>query len=258
MTNKPHPALHLSQLTVNYDRTPALWDVSCDIPSGKLVGIIGPNGAGKSTLIKAILGLVKPLSGKMEVLGLPSYKAQPKIAYVPQKESVDWDFPITVRNLVMMGRYGKIGLFRRPKAADWAAVDHYLEQVGMSSYASRQISQLSGGQQQRAFIARALAQEADVYFMDEPFAGIDLATESALMQLFRSLIAQGKTLFIVHHDLNTVEEYFNWVILLNVRLIASGKISEAFTPHHLNSCYGKSYALLDEAIKLSQSKTIGG
>ncbi len=250
-------ALNIRQLTVNYDATPALWDVSLEVPSGKLVEIIGPNGAGKSTLIKAILGSVKTLSGKIEVLGRTYKEAQSSIAYVPQRESVDWDFPITVRNLVMMGRYGKLGLFKRPSKKDWEAVDRCLDLVGMTPYAHRQISQLSGGQQQRTFIARALAQEAQVYFMDEPFAGIDIATESTLMNIFRGLIKEGKTLFIVHHDLTTVESYFDWAIVLNIRLVACGKVSEAFTPRTLNACYGKSAALLDEALRLSRSKSSG-
>lgn len=257
MKEEKAPALHIRQLTVNYDRTPALWDVSCDVPVGKLVGIIGPNGAGKSTLIKTILGLVKPLSGKVEILGKPINEALPHIAYVPQKETVDWDFPITVRNLVMMGRYGCLGLFKKPRSADWAIVDRYLEMVGMTQYADRQISQLSGGQQQRAFIARALAQEADVYFMDEPFVGVDIATENALMAIFRGLIKEGKTLFVVHHDLNTVERSFDWVMLLNISLVSSGPTREAFTAKTLNMCYGKSFALLDEVLKISQSKSTG-
>ncbi len=250
-------ALDIKQLTVNYDRTPALWDVSCQVPVGKLVGIIGPNGAGKSTLIRAVLGLVKPLSGRIEILGKPIKEALPQIAYVPQKETVDWDFPITVRNLVMMGRYGRLGLFKSPRAADWAIVNRYIDMVGMTAYASRQISQLSGGQQQRAFIARALAQEADIYFMDEPFVGVDLATENTLMGIFRELVKEGKTLFVVHHDLNTVERSFNWVMLLNISLVSCGPTKEAFTAETLNMCYGKSFALLDEVLKISQSKTTG-
>lgn len=252
-----HPIVEINQLTVNYDKTPVLWDVSFSIPSGLLVGIVGPNGAGKSTLIKAALGLVKPISGKVEFLGQPLKNVRQQVAYVPQRESVDWDFPVTVRDLVVMGRYGRLGLFHRPREADWAAADHYLGLVGMSSYANRQISQLSGGQQQRVFLARALLQEADVYFMDEPFTGIDLATETVIVQLLQQLRAKGKTVFVVHHDLNTVESYFDWVILLNMRLIAYGPTSEFFTPYYLNATYGKSYALFDEALKLSQQKQAG-
>lgn len=250
-------ALQVSQLSVNYDQSPVLWDISLAVPTGKLVGIIGPNGAGKSTLIKAVLGLVPPISGKVEFFGQSLADVRLRVAYVPQRESVDWDFPTTVRDLVLMGRYGRLGLFRWPRQADWAAVDHYLDTVGMSQYADRQISQLSGGQQQRAFIARALVQEADIYFMDEPFAGIDLASETVIMNILRQLRAKGKTVFVVHHDLNTIEDYFDWAILLNMRLVACGNVAEVFNPETLHATYGKSYALFDEALKLSQQRASG-
>lgn len=251
------PALQISHLTVNYDKTPVLWDVSLSIPQGSLVGIIGPNGAGKSTLIKAALGLVPPISGKVEFFGLPLKSVRQRVAYVPQRESVDWDFPITVRDLVLMGRYGRLGLFQRPRAADLAAAEHYLDKVGMLAYGDRQIGQLSGGQQQRVFIARALLQEADIYFMDEPFAGVDLATETVIMQLLHTLKSSGKTVFVVHHDLSTMERYFDWGIILNMRLVACGEVKKVFTPETLNSAYGKNYALFDEALKLSQQKNLG-
>jgi manganese/zinc/iron transport system ATP- binding protein len=260
MTKKHHEtvdSLIVNQLTVNYGKTPVLWDISLKIPQGKLVGIVGPNGAGKSTFIKAALGLIPHLSGNVEFFGQPLEKVRQRVAYVPQRETVDWDFPITVRDLVLMGRYGKLGLFRRPRQADWAEADHYLEMLGMTPYRDRQISQLSGGQQQRTFIARALLQEADIYFMDEPFAGIDLASETVIMNILRQLRDKGKTLFIVHHDLNTVESYFDWVIMLNMRLIACDKVSLSFTPETLNAAYGKNYALFDEALRLSQHKSSG-
>lgn len=264
MNLKTHPnplhepfALQIHHLTVNYDKTPVLWDISLKIPQGVLVGIIGPNGAGKSTLIKAALGLVKPISGKVDFFGKPLKQVRQKVAYVPQRESVDWDFPITVKDLVLMGRYGRLGLFKRPRAADWTAADYYLETVGMAQYGQRQISQLSGGQQQRVFLARALLQEADIYFMDEPFAGVDLATETVIMQLLQQLKVKGKTVFVVHHDLNTVEHYFDWGIMLNMRLVACGEMRQIFNSQVLNSTYGKSYALLDEALKLSQQKSAG-
>lgn len=256
-TSQQHPVLEVNQLMVNYDKTPVLWDISLKIPPGVVVGIIGPNGAGKSTLIKAVLGLIKPLSGKVEFFGKPLKHVRQRVAYVPQRESVDWDFPVTARDLVLMGRYGRLGLFNRPREADWAAADYYLDQVGMSEYAHRQISQLSGGQQQRVFLARALLQEADVYFMDEPFTGVDLATETVIVQLLHQLKEKGKTVFVVHHDLNTVESYYDHAILLNMRLIAYGPIDEVFTPHNLNATYGKSYALFNEALKLSQNKQTG-
>lgn len=254
---KNSPILDIHHLTVNYDKTPVLWDISLSIPPGVLVGIVGPNGAGKSTLIKAALGLVKPISGRVDFFGEPLRRVRQRVAYVPQRESVDWDFPVTVRDLVVMGRYGRLGLFHRPRAADWAAAEHYLELVGMADYGHRQISQLSGGQQQRVFLARALLQEADIYFMDEPFTGVDLATETVIVQLLQQLRAKGKTVFVVHHDLNTVESYFDWVILMNMRLIAYGPKNDVFTPYYLHATYGKSYALFDEALKLSQQKQAG-
>lgn len=250
-------ALRTQHVSVNYDKTPVLWEISLAIPPGNIVGIIGPNGAGKSTFLKACLGLLTPISGKTEFFGQPLDLVRQKIAYVPQRESVDWDFPITVRELVLMGRYGKLGIFRRPRKADLDAADRYLEMVGMSPFRDRQISQLSGGQQQRAFIARALMQEADVYFLDEPFAGIDIASETVLMDIIRKLRDSGKTIFIVHHDLTTVETYFDWLIILNMRLVASGKVADVFNPDTLHSAYGKSYSLFDEVLKLSQNKTKG-
>lgn len=251
------PALEVVQLSVNYDQTPVLSDLCVEVPAGKLVGIVGPNGAGKSTFIKAVLGLVTPLSGKVAFFGQPLKKVRLSVAYVPQRTTVDWDFPIKVRDLVLMGRYGRLGLLRWPREADYAAVDYYLDLVGMSGYAERQISQLSGGQQQRVFVARALVQEADIYFLDEPFAAVDLATETELMRLLRQLKAKGKTIFVVHHDLNTVESYFDWVMMLNMRLVSCGPVSQAFNSESLNATYGKSYALLDQALKLSHDKATG-
>ncbi len=250
-------ALEVLQLSVNYDKTPVLWDLSLNIPIGRIVGIVGPNGAGKSTFLKAALGLIKSISGKIKFFGKPLDAVRQRVGYVPQRESVDWDFPITVRDLVLMGRYGSLGLCRWPRQADLAAVDHYLSLVGLTAYADRQISQLSGGQQQRAFIARALIQEADIYFMDEPFAGVDMATETAIMAILHELKNKGKTVFVVHHDLNTIESYFDWLIMLNMRLIACGPVKEVFNADTLNMTYGKSYALFNEAIKLSHHKTQG-
>ena len=250
-----HP-LSVSQLTVNYDNTPSLWDISFEAPQG-LIGLIGPNGAGKSTLIKATMGLVEPLSGKILFFGKPLAEVYQRIAYVPQRESVDWDYPITVRDVVMMGRYGHLGLLKWPRQADEEAVDHMLELVGMTPYTHRQISQLSGGQQQRVFLARALVQEADLYLMDEPFIGIDHATETFLINLLRTLAAKGKTVFVVHHDLNAVEKIFDWVVLLNVRLVAAGPTQEVFTADNLRAAYGTSYSLLDEAFKIALQKQHG-
>lgn len=250
-------AITVESLSLNYDKTPVLWDISFTVPQGKLVGIFGPNGAGKSSLIKALLGLVKPLTGYVEFLGLPLKKVRGQLAYVPQRESVDWDFPITVRDLVLMGRYGRLGLFRWPRQADREAAAQYLDKVGMAAYADRQISQLSGGQQQRVFIARALMQEAEIFFLDEPFTGIDMATEKLIMELLRQLKNEGKTIFVVHHDLNTVEQYFDWLLLLNMRLVAAGPTTQVFNPDTFYATFGKSHTLLEEAFKLSHQKITG-
>jgi manganese/zinc/iron transport system ATP- binding protein len=252
--------LDVEELTVNYDKTPVLWDISFSIPKGKLVGILGPNGAGKSTLLKTCLGLIRPVTGKAVFLQQSKQswkKIRSKIAYVPQRSSVDWDFPITVFDVVLMGRYGKLGFFKRPRAADKAAARQVLEKVGLTPFADRQISQLSGGQQQRLFIARALLQEAEIFLMDEPFAGVDIATEKSLILLFEQLKAEGKTLLVVHHDLNSVQNYFDWVIMLNTCLVACGPIEQAFTPDNILRTYGKSNALLDEAIKRVQHRSSG-
>lgn len=251
------PALKVEKLTVNYDKTPALWEIEFEIPAGQLVGIIGPNGAGKSTLLKALLGVLKPISGSITFFGSPYKALQKKIAYVPQRTSVDWNFPISVLDVVLMGLYGKLGILKWVKKGDRKAAMEALEKVGMVSCANRQISELSGGQQQRVFLARALLQEADFYFMDEPFAGIDMATEKALVELLSSLKAEGKTLFIVHHDLTTVKSYFDWVILLNSCLIDCGPVEEVFHEENLKKAYGSSAYLVMEAKKLAKSKSTG-
>jgi manganese/zinc/iron transport system ATP- binding protein len=251
------PAVSVSQLSVNYDKTPVLWDINFDIPVGKLVGIIGPNGAGKSTLLKAMLGLLQPLSGKVEIWGKPFKEVRSKIAYVPQKTAVDWDFPITVLDVVLMGCYGRLGLLRRPKLADREAAAEALERVGMSSFAHRQIDQLSGGQKQRVFLARALLQNADLYLLDEPFAGVDVATEKAIITFLDSLRTQGKTLLVVHHDLNTVERYFDWLILLNTCLVADGPVQNVFEPEMILRTFGRTGALMEEAARLVQNKKSG-
>lgn len=242
-------AIEAEELNVNYGKASILWDVSFQIPKGVLVGLIGPNGAGKSTLLRAALRLVKPLSGKISYSGT--------VAYVPQRETVDWDFPITAEEVVLMGRYGKLGLFGNLKKADREAAAAALEQVGLTAYKHRQISQFSGGQQQRLFIARALVQNADLFLLDEPFAGVDLATEKAIMALLRKQKELGKTILIVHHDLPSVKEYFDWALLLNNRLHGCGPVKEIFTKHNLVKAFGKNQALFDEAAHLS-AKSISG
>lgn len=250
-------AVEVESLTVHYDKVPVLWEVSFEIPEGGLIGIIGPNGAGKSTLIRTLLGLHKPVSGTVRLLGHQLQDVQNRIAYVPQRTSVDWTFPISVLDVVVMGRYGKLGLLKWVRRKDKMAAYHALEKVGMHEYADRQISELSGGQQQRVFLARALLQEADLYFMDEPFAGVDMATENALLELMSGLKEEGKTLLIVHHDLATVKEMFDWVILLNTCLIDSGPCQEVLTQENIQKAYGNASYLLNETKKLTKTKSRG-
>ncbi|GAB7388582.1 manganese ABC transporter ATP-binding protein MntB [Bacillaceae bacterium] len=235
----------VENLTVAYRQQPVLQDVGFSVPEGKLIGIIGPNGAGKSTLLKAILSLVPKASGEVRIYGKP-YKSQRKlVGYVPQRESVDWDFPTNALDVVLMGRYGQMGWLKRPGKKDREIALECLRKVGMADYAGRQISQLSGGQQQRVFLARALAQDAKIYFMDEPFAGVDAATEKAIITLLNELKGQGKTVMVVHHDLQTVREYFAWVLLLNKRKIAFGPTEEVFTLENLQKTYGGRLAFLE-------------
>lgn len=251
------PSVQVENLTVHYGHQTALWDLSFSIPQGKLVGIVGPNGAGKSTLLKALLQLLPVSSGKVQFMGLPLSQAKQLVAYVPQKESVDWDFPITVKELVLMGRYSQLKFFERPKASDYKLVDHYLEKVGLTSFANRQISELSGGQQQRAFLARAMIQNAMIYLLDEPFVGIDQTTEQVLLQILKEMKNSGKTVFVVHHDLGTIKEDFDSAILLNMHLVAVGAVDDVFTKEHLKSAYGEKHHLLDEALKLSNDRIRG-
>jgi manganese/zinc/iron transport system ATP- binding protein len=237
-------ALSVTDLTVAYKDKPVLWDVDLEAPSGILMAIVGPNGAGKTTLIKAILGLVRPAAGQVSIYGRPYHQQRHLVGYVPQRGSVDWDFPTDVQDVVTMGRYGRLGWFKRPGKQEEAIAQDALEKVGMRAFSKRQISQLSGGQQQRVFLARALAQEAQIYFMDEPFQGVDATTEKAIVMLLQELRAAGKTVIVVHHYLRTVPEYFDWVTLLNVRRIVSGPVSEAFTDENLRLTYGGRVAFL--------------
>jgi manganese/zinc/iron transport system ATP- binding protein len=234
-------------MTVAYNRKPVLWDVDYDAPSNALVAIVGPNGAGKSTLIKACLGLIPAAAGEVEFWGNTHKANRSRIGYVPQRESVDWDFPVSALDVVCMGRYRKIGWCRPVSRSHKAAAMEALDRVGMSDFAKRQISQLSGGQQQRVFLARALTQEADLYFMDEPFAGVDAATERAIIEVLRELRASGKTVIVVHHDIQTVPEYFDHALLLNMRVVASGPVEEVFTAENLQKTYGGRLTLLAEA-----------
>jgi manganese/zinc/iron transport system ATP- binding protein len=237
-------AISVNDLTVAYNEKPVLWDVDFKAPQGSLLAIVGPNGAGKSTLVKAILGLIKPAAGQVLVFD-NEYRPQSRlIGYVPQKSSVDWDFPTTVLDVVMMGRYGQLGWFKRPTKDDKNLAIECLEKVGMKDFMHRQISQLSGGQQQRVFIARAFIQDAPIYLMDEPFAGVDAATEKSIITLLRELKQKGKTVICVHHDLQTLKEYFEWIMLLNVRRVALGPVDEVLTHENLKKAYGGKAAFL--------------
>lgn len=237
-TVTPAVAIEVEDLTVAYRDDPVLWDVDLEVPFGSLTAIVGPNGAGKSTLIKAILGLVELSAGRVTVLGDSYENVRTQVGYVPQRGSVDWDFPTTVLDVVMMGRYGSLGLFRRPRRSDRALAVNALEQVGMEGLASRHISELSGGQQQRVFLARALVQDAALYLMDEPFQGVDAATEQAIFEVLRMFRGAGKTVVCVHHDLQTVSEYFDRVALLNIEVLASGPVGDVMTDENLRRAYG--------------------
>lgn len=247
MTEPGEPCcIEVHDLTVAYHHRPVLWDIDLEFPQGKLIGIVGPNGAGKSTLIKAMMGLVPLASGKVEIFGKPAHQGRSAVAYVPQRGSVDWDFPTTAIDVVLMGRYGRLPLFGRPKQRDRDIARQCLEKLGMVEFANRQISQLSGGQQQRVFLARALAQQSRVYLMDEPFAGVDASTERAIINLLRELREQGGTVIVVHHDLQSVPDYFDNVLLLNLRAVAFGPVEEVFTNDNLQKTYGGRLTLLTE------------
>lgn len=243
----PRAPISIHDMTVAYHRRPVLWDIDFAAEEGRLIGIVGPNGAGKSTLIKAILGLVQMASGEVTIFGKPFEQQRKLVGYVPQRESVDWDFPVSVFDAVLMGTYGELGWLRRPGRAQRDRVHSCLEQVGIADLAKRQIGQLSGGQQQRVFLARALAQQAQLYFMDEPMAGVDAATERIIFELLRNLHRQGRTVIVVHHDLRTVPQYFDDVVLLNTRLVAAGPVETTFTQENLRKTYGGRLGILEAA-----------
>ncbi|MDR7130252.1 manganese/zinc/iron transport system ATP- binding protein [Algoriphagus sp. 4150] len=254
ITHVESPILEIHDLTVSYDQSPVLWNVDLSLPAGKLIGILGPNGAGKSTLIKAIMGLVPITGGYVKIFDRELNDVRSRISYVPQRESVDWNFPASVLDVVMMGTYGKLGLFRRPGKKEKKIAMDCLEKVGMQSFEKRQISELSGGQQQRVFIARALAQEADLYLMDEPFAGVDMATETAIFQLLQEMTAAGKTVIVVHHDIHSAMNYFDWIIMLNLHLVASGPKTEVVTEELLRKTYGGKLNLLTKVTDIIRQK----
>ena len=241
------PAIEIHDLTMAYREKPVLWDIDLSIPKGSLCAVLGPNGAGKSTLLGCILGTYNPANGWIKIFDVPRDQSQELIGFVPQRESVDWDFPIQVLDVVMMGTYRSLGWFRWPGKAqrDWAM--QCLDAVGMADFKSRQIGELSGGQQQRVFIARALAQDTKIILMDEPFAGVDAATEETIREILIDLKKAQKTVVIVHHDLQTVEDFFDHVLLLNLRLVAAGPTATTFTRENLLRTYGGKLTLLDEA-----------
>jgi manganese/zinc/iron transport system ATP- binding protein len=240
-------AIEITDLTVAYGDKPVLWDVDMTVPEGVLLGIVGPNGAGKTTLIKAALGLLPVAAGQVRFFGQRYRDVRQRVGYLPQRGSVDWDFPVSALDVVLMGTYGRLGWVRRPGKAERALAFDCLERVGMLEFAKRQISRLSGGQQQRVFLARALAQQSDLYFMDEPFAAVDATTEAAIIELLRSMRSSGKTVVVVHHDLQTLRDYFDYAMLLNVRRIALGPVAEVMTPDNLRATYGGRAAFLGAA-----------
>ena len=247
-------ALETHNLTVSYNRRPVLWNVDFELPIGQITGIIGPNGSGKTTLLKAIMGLVKSSSGYVKIFDRDLDDVPERISYVPQRESVDWDFPASVMDVVLMGRYRSSNLFKRIGQKDKDLAAEALEKVGMLEYSDRQINQLSGGQQQRVFIARSLTQGADLYIMDEPFVGVDAATEEAILKLFEEMKKEGKTVVVVHHDLQTAKDYFDWIVLLNTRMVAAGPKEEIFNEKLLQEAYGGKLDVLSKVGELVREK----
>ncbi len=243
--------LSINDLTVAYQDKPVLWDIDLQVPTGVLAAIVGPNGAGKSTLIKATLGLLPAAAGTISMFGKPYKDQRLLVGYVPQRSSVDWDFPTDALDVVMMGTYGQLGWLKRPGKPQREQAMHCLDQVGMADFAHRQISQLSGGQQQRVFLARALAQNAQLYLMDEPFVGVDALTERAIVLLLQELRNQGKTVICVHHDLESAPAYFDWVALLNVRLIAAGPMATTWNTENITKTYGGRMHVLSDVAKVS-------
>lgn len=236
--------IEVDGLTVSYNQQPVLWNVSTHIYNNSTTAIVGPNGAGKSTLIKSIMGLLKPLAGDIKIDRQNNKSVYRKVAYVPQKSDVDWDFPTTVEDVVLMGRYVHKGFIKRYSKEDYSVVNQALETMGMAEYKTREISELSGGQRQRVFLSRAIAQDAEIYIMDEPLQGIDVATESLIMDTIRSLQSEGKTFVIVHHNLATVTDYFDHAIILNKQIIAHGSIEEVWTDENIKKAYRESSVAL--------------
>ena len=249
-----HIAIEAHNLSMAYDKRPVLWDVDFRLPQGKIIGILGPNGSGKTTLLKGIMGLLEPVSGYIQIFGQPLGEVRHRVSYVPQRQSVDWDFPASVLDVCLMGRYRKGRLFKRLSKADHELAIESLEKVNMLEFKNRQIAELSGGQQQRVFLARALAQQADLYLMDEPFAGVDAASEKAILELLMEIRDRGKTVILVHHDLHTAGDYFDWGILLNTRLVAEGPLEEVMTQENIKDAYGGQLTILDQMAGIVSEK----
>ncbi len=251
-----NPVVEVHDLTVSYDKKPVLWNIDFSIGQGQVIGIIGPNGAGKSTLLKSVMGLIDPQSGYVKIFDKGLDDVRGRVSYVPQRESVDWDFPANVMDVVLMGRYKRSGLFGRFNQDDKRIAQESLKKVGMQGFSKRQISQLSGGQQQRVFLARALAQQTDLYLMDEPFAGVDASTEESILQLLMEMAGQGKTILVVHHDLQTAFKYFDWMVMLNTRLIASGPAKDLLNEEIIQETYGGKLPLLSALGNLLKQKDL--
>ncbi|GAA4823454.1 metal ABC transporter ATP-binding protein [Algivirga pacifica] len=247
-------AIEVHNLSVTYDGKPAAWNIDYELPQGKLIGVMGPNGSGKSTSIKAIMDLVPKASGYARIFGKELDEVRQRVAYVPQRGSVDWDFPASVLDTVLMGRLTKKNIFKRISKKDRDIALECIRKVRLDKYAHRQISQLSGGQQQRVFIARALAQQADLYLLDEPFAGVDASTEDAIISILKEMKEEGKTVLVVHHDLQTAPNYFDWLVLMNTRLVAAGPMEETFTSEYLNEAFGGRLNILSQMGDLIKRK----
>ena len=255
ITEVKDPSIETHNLTVVYNKKPAIWNIDFTLPKGQIIGIMGPNGSGKSTLLKSIMGIVDPNIGYVRIFDETLDEVRDRVSYVPQRQSVDWDFPASVYDVVAMGRYARKGMFKRLSKTDHEVILECLEKVNLLPYQHRQISQLSGGQQQRVFLARALTQEADVYLMDEPLVGVDASTEQSIITLLKQMKSEGKTILVVHHDLHTASDYFDWLLLLNTRLVASGPFSEVFAEDILKDTYGGQLTTLSKIASLLKEKS---
>ncbi|MFA6708647.1 MAG: metal ABC transporter ATP-binding protein [Fusobacterium sp.] len=234
-------AISIKNLTVSYENKKILSNIDMNIPKGKLIGIIGPNGGGKSTFIKGILNIIKKKSGIVKFQGKDYRKYFKKIAYIPQRDTVDWDFPTTVLDVVIMGSYGRLGLFKSPGEKEKEEAIKNLKKLNIEKYFDRQISQLSGGEKQRVFIARALMQKAEIYFMDEPFQGVDVKTEKEIIEILKKLKEKGKTVLVVHHNLEKVKDYFDYLIMINREIVAIGETNDIFIEKNINKTFYRNY-----------------